>query len=206
MQEEQSEFGQVTPEGDQQLGSEPLSPQAQRKNAIAIFGIVLLFLVAVVAFAFAPRGNPVSGQLPNDPSGYPVPALTLDRLDGQGQMSPQDFAGQPVVINFWGAWCVTCKEEAALLAAAEKKWRDQGVVFIGIDSKDTEAAAKAFEAEYGIEYPSIVDSDGSVGLAWGITGYPETFFIGKDGRIASKFIGSFTDAETLDTYVASILN
>lgn len=206
MQEERSEIGETPDLGKRAPATEQLSAQAQRKNAIAIFGVVMLFLVAVVAFAFAPRGNPTSGVLPNDPSGYPLPELTLARLDGAGDLSLQDYVGQPLVINFWGAWCDTCKEEAALLAAAEQKWREQGVVFIGVDSKDTTDAAKAFEAQYGIEYPSIVDSDGSVGLAWGITGYPETFFISKDGRIDSKFIGSFTDADTLDTYIRSILN
>jgi cytochrome c biogenesis protein CcmG/thiol:disulfide interchange protein DsbE len=204
--DEHSEVGQVAAEGDPQMGPEQLSPEAQRKNAIAIFGVVMLFLVAIVAFAFAPRGNPTDGILPNDPSGYPMPELSLERLDGTGELSLQDYVGQPLVINFWGAWCVTCKEEAAFLAAAEKKWREQGVVFIGVDSKDTKDAAQAFEKEYGFEYPSIVDPEGSVGISWGITGYPETFFIGKDGRIASKFIGSFTDAETLDMFIASIAN
>lgn len=193
---------------DESVNNEAVEPEVvpvdNRKRAIAIFGVIMLIMVAIVAFAFSPKGDPVGGVLPGDPVGYELPDLTLDRLDGQGEVSLKDYVGQPMVINFWGAWCTTCELEAEILGNAEREWRDLGVVFIGIDSKDEKTAAQAFEDKYGMDYMSLVDPEGGIAADWGVTGFPETFFIGKDGRISAKYISAI-DAETLNAYLSTII-
>jgi cytochrome c biogenesis protein CcmG/thiol:disulfide interchange protein DsbE len=190
--------------GDTAVAEEPETiPTSRRPAIIALVGVVVL-LVVILAVALAPKGKPAGGVLPIDPKGYAVPAVTLPRLDGQGDLSLADLKGKPVVVNFWASWCTTCKAEADALVAAEKKWRDKGVVFIGIDSVDKNDAAKAYEQQYGVEYDSVVDPSGKTAAQWYVTAYPESFFIAPDGRIVSA-VRNGVDAATLDEHIAQIV-
>lgn len=187
--------------------SDALTPPVVRRTRAVL---VLVALVALLAgffgyVAMAPKGELIEGTLPINPVGFSVPDVRLPALHGNGEIGVRDFVGKPIVINFWASWCVTCKDEAAILGAAERKWRDRGVVFLGIDTSDQNNAAKQFEARYGMDYESLVDADGVVGPNWGVTGYPETFFVGRDGRIVSKFISAI-DAATLEQRITDILN
>lgn len=190
--------------------TEPTTPDAlgggasRRGAAIVLAAIVVALAVFFYVIATAPKGAPAEGTLPVNPVGYMVPDLRLPRLDGEGDLNLHQFLGQPLVINFWASWCVTCKDEAAILGEAERAWRDQGVVFIGIDQRDKPEAARAFERRYRMEYLSLVDAAGVVGPNWGVTGLPETFFVGRDGRIVSKYISNI-DAETLDSRIRELL-
>lgn len=177
-----------------------------RRGAIFVFVTIIVLLAGFFGYvAMAPKGKPADGTLPINPVGFAVPDLRLPALSDGRDLGLRDFVGKPVVINFWASWCVTCKDEAAIMGEAERKWRDKGVVFIGIDASDKTAEAKAFEKQYGMEYESLFDKDGVVGPDWGVTGYPETFFVGKDGRIVSKFISAI-DPITLDERIAEITN
>lgn len=189
--------------------AEPASvppPAVNRRGASLVLAVVIIVLAGFFGYvAMAPKGKPADGTLPMDPVGFAVPDLRLPTLNKPGELGLRDLVGKPVVINFWASWCVTCKEEAAIMGDAERKWRDKGVVFIGIDASDKDDEAKRFEALYGMDYESLVDRDGVVGPDWGVTGYPETFFVGRDGRIVSKFISAI-DAATLDQRILEILN
>lgn len=185
------------------LATETVPGPNRRGAAIVLVAIVVLLAGFFGFVAMAPKGKPADGTLPIDPVGYAVPDVRLPKLNTSGELSLRSLKGKPVVINFWASWCVTCKDEAAIMGAAERKWRNQGVVFIGVDASDKDKEAKAFEALYGMEYESIVDRDGVVGPNWGVTGYPETFFVGKDGRIVSKYISAI-DAGTLDARIAEL--
>jgi len=197
----------------------PPSPSGGgRGRGVAIGAIVLGLALAMVWVALEARNG---GGLGQDPFGRAAPDFELPLLaggndggwklpaggggDGKAQtLALSDLEGKPVVLNFWGSWCGPCREEAPILAAAESGWRDRGVVFLGVDSKDAEPDALAFEEEFGIEYHSVVDGDGALGAEYGVFGYPETFFIDADGVIRTKHVGPI-DAATLETYIAQIL-
>jgi cytochrome c biogenesis protein CcmG/thiol:disulfide interchange protein DsbE len=184
--------------------SEDSSGRGSRKAGIITLVAVVLAMLVVLGVALAPKGKPSDGILPADPSGYAAPALILPRLDGQGVLSLADLKGKPVVVNFWASWCTTCKAETPTLVAGDAKWRDQGVVFLGIDSVDKDEAAKAFQEQYGMKYESVVDPEGTTAAQWRVTAYPETFFIGRDGRIVSA-VRTGVDDVTLDERIAEIV-
>jgi cytochrome c biogenesis protein CcmG/thiol:disulfide interchange protein DsbE len=178
---------------------------ATRRKGMIILGVVAAVLVAVFGAGMAPKGKPVTGVLPANPAGFAAPPLELPSLNADGNLALSSFIGKPVVLNFWASWCTTCKDEAALLGEAERQWRASGVVFLGVDASDKQDSAKAFAKQYGLDYDSFFDAAGTVGPAWGVTGYPETFFIDTQGRIVSKFVSAI-DANTLNNNIAAIAN
>ena len=118
----------------------------------------------------------------------PAPPVTFPTFEG-GRVSLGDLRGHPIVMNFWAAWCVPCREEAPLLEGIWKAYREKGLVVLGVDTQDLSEPAQGFIKRFGITYPNVRDPDGTVAHLFGTTGVPETFFIGADGRILGKFPG-----------------
>jgi cytochrome c biogenesis protein CcmG, thiol:disulfide interchange protein DsbE len=167
-----------------------------------VLAVVVLIALAGVGWAAARAMG--GGALGQDPFGRRAPAFRLPRLQGGGTLALADLRGKPVVLNFWASWCIPCRGEAPVLASAEDRWRDRGVVFLGIDTKDRQGEAVAFQARYGITYASVADERGELQASYGVLGFPETFFIGRDGSIVAKYIGPI-DRATLDANIASIV-
>lgn len=96
------------------------------------------------------------------------------------------------MVNFWGSWCGPCRAEAPDLARLSAQTSSEGVRFIGVDIRDDQAAAAAFEHEYGIVYPSLFDpaDSAAAGFApWPPVGTPTTYVLDTHGRIAAVFSG-----------------
>ncbi len=119
----------------------------------------------------------------------PAPSVALPAFDGR-QVSLEGLRGHPVILNFWASWCVPCREEAPILEAIWSEFRVRGVIVVGVDTQDLETPARRFLAQHGITYLNVRDPDGHVAHLFGATGVPETFFIGRDGRIRGKFAGA----------------
>ncbi len=117
-----------------------------------------------------------------------APDFTMQTFDGQS-ITLSELRGQVVVINFWASWCPPCREEAPYLEATWRKYKDQGVVFIGVDYVDTEPEARAYIAEFDITYPNGPDLQTRISQAYNIQGVPETFFVAKDGTLRGVHIG-----------------
>ncbi|HZR92691.1 MAG TPA: TlpA disulfide reductase family protein [Gaiellaceae bacterium] len=115
--------------------------------------------------------------------------FTLERVNGTGTLQLASLRGKVVVLNFWASWCNPCKQEARIIEAAWRRYRSRGVVVVGVDSKDFAGDARSFMRRYGITYPVVRDGDGSLWGPYGVTGLPETRFIGRDG----KYVGSQID-------------
>jgi cytochrome c biogenesis protein CcmG/thiol:disulfide interchange protein DsbE len=124
-----------------------------------------------------------------------APTLTLERLDTGEQVSLSDYRGRPVVVNFWASWCIPCKDEAPELQRTYEKYRSQGLVVLGIDAQDFRQDAKRFAKRYGITYPILYDGRGSTLGKWGVSGFPETFFVDRSGKLVGERIQGGIDSE-----------
>lgn len=134
----------------------------------------------------------------NTSSTAAAPDFTIDTLTGE-TISLSDFKGKPVVVNFAASWCGPCEYEAPVLAAAYEKYKDQ-VVFIGIAVKDNESSQKAFAEKHGLTFPIGMDPAGNIGYQYqkagkvSISAIPMTFFIDKEGNIATYWVGPLTES------------
>ena len=167
---------------------------------------VLGAVFAVFAYALTRETTLVSPLIGRTAPGFEFPLFEpvgADPVAPAGtNLALADLAGKPVVLNFWASWCLSCREEAAVLEAG---WRRYGpeVAFVGIAVNDEPDAARAFIARYGKTYFLGPDASGSVAVDYGLHGVPETFFIGADGRVLSRHVGPLTPGD-LDRAVADL--
>lgn len=136
------------------------------------------FIPSVLIGRDAPATNlpPVSGLARN---GQPVPGLAAE-----------DFKGAVTVLNVWSSWCASCPEEVPLLVQLA---RDQRIRVVSINYKDSADNARKFLNRYGNPFAaSGADLNGRASIEWGVYGVPETFLIGRDGKITYKLVGGIT--------------
>jgi cytochrome c biogenesis protein CcmG/thiol:disulfide interchange protein DsbE len=125
-----------------------------------------------------------------------APAFTLDRLDTEGgRLALADLRGKAVVVNFWASWCIPCRDEAPVLQKTYERYRDRGLVVLGVDVNDFKEDARRFMKRYGITYPVAYDGKGSTVGKWGVRGFPETFFVDRSGTLVGERIEGAVDIE-----------
>jgi cytochrome c biogenesis protein CcmG/thiol:disulfide interchange protein DsbE len=162
--------------------------------------IVLIPLIAFLALAalFMYRlgaGDP--SRIPSALIGHPAPTTNLPAVAGlerDGKPVPgldgATFTGAVSLLNVWASWCVPCHDEAPLLM---KLAADSRIRVVGINYKDQADNARRFLGRYGNPFAANgADAKGRAAIEWGVYGVPETFVIGRDGRIAYKLIGPIT--------------
>ncbi len=134
-------------------------------------------------------------------------AVGLD-LDGD-PLKLSDFAGQVVVLNVWASWCAPCRAEAPALEEVALQFAGKGVQFIGLNTRDSQAAAQAFTRNFDVTYPSLVDTDGRIQLLFNDSlppqAIPSTIVIDQQGRVAARALGTVTSA-TLRAMIEPLLD
>lgn len=137
--------------------------------------------------------------------GEKVPNFTLTTFDGE-QISLDEMKGKVVVLNFWASWCKPCEEEAADLEAAWRIYEPRGdVIFLGVDYVDTETEAAVYLEKFDITYPNGPDLRTKISQAFRIRGVPETYIIGKDGKLAAFKISPFISLAEIQSMIDPLL-
>ena len=180
--------------------STPATPPRRRSLLMALPLVLFAGLAALFWFRLGDRDP---SRIPSALLGRPAPATVLPPVEGLVNngaavpgLDPGAFKGKVSVVNVFASWCVPCHDEAPLLTAMARDTRFQ---VVGINYKDAPDNARRFLGRYGNPF-SIVGADGNgrAGIEWGVYGVPESFIVGRDGKIAYKLVGPVTP-ENIET-------
>lgn len=165
-------------------------------------GTALLIMALLLAVGGALRPDPrAAAREPDAPGGprarpevgYPAPDFELPTLEG-GTVRLSDLRGKVVFINFWASWCPPCRAEMPEIA----KLRAEGIpdlVILGVDLTHTEPSVetvRSFMGDNGYDWPVALDVRGEVTSAYRVVSIPTSYFIGPDGVITAKHVGTLT--------------
>jgi cytochrome c biogenesis protein CcmG/thiol:disulfide interchange protein DsbE len=176
-----------------------MSEVAAPKRRPLLMALPLLGFAVVAALFWFKLGAGDPARLPSALIGRPAPATALPALEGLTAngapvpgLDPAVFQGRVSVVNVWASWCVPCHEEAPLFMTLAQ---DKRIQIVGINYKDGADNARRFLGRYGNPFGIVgVDGNGRAAIDWGVYGVPETFIVGRDGRISYKLVGGVTAA------------
>lgn len=169
-----------------------------RAAGFGLAGLAMVGFLWLMAWGIFNK-SPVTGLSGFMRVGRPAPDFTLPLLD-KGDIVLSELQGRPLVINFWNPFCVQCREEARGLERAWRAYKDDGVVFVGVDTPmipDSGESARAYIKEFGVTYPNGRDADGRITVDYGVIGLPVTFFVNGEGVVERRWVGAIPEAQLM---------
>lgn len=173
--------------GQPPMVPEPPMPEGGRNPLALVVVAVIVAGMLYFGFHMARRPGPEAPGVLSKST--PAPDFTLESLDGKN-MRLSDFRGKAVLLNFWATWCGPCKIEMPWFVDLQKEYGPQGLQIVGVamDDSSKEDIAK-FAQEMGVNYPVLIGKEAVGDEYGGVPALPESFFIGRDGKIVDKIIG-----------------
>jgi cytochrome c biogenesis protein CcmG/thiol:disulfide interchange protein DsbE len=150
---------------------------------------LLVALAGVASLVLVPSAGSEAAQV-----GQPAPAVALPDMAGR-EVTLAALRGRAVALNFWATWCPPCKEELPVLAEAWRGARGSCVEFVGVTEESSREDAVAEVTRHAVPYPVVLDADGAVARAYGVTGLPRTYLIDAEGNVRKVFSGRVTRAQ-----------
>jgi cytochrome c biogenesis protein CcmG, thiol:disulfide interchange protein DsbE len=179
----------------------------KQRNLLLLLPLIVFLALAALFFYRLGAGDPA--RIPSALIGRPAPVTNLPPLpglhrDGKSVPGPgaTTFQGSVTLVNVWASWCVPCHDEAPFL---EQLAKDKRIQLVGINYKDPPDNARRFLNRYGNPFSAVGrDEAGRASIDWGVYGVPETFLVGRDGRIAYKLVGPITTDNLARTLLPEI--
>lgn len=188
---------------------------SRRRAALALWLGVLSVAAGVAALAILQlrtQGSSATGgfDVADHPAraetqNAPAPNFELPSLQGGEPIALSSLRGNVVVLNFWASWCAPCRREAPGLRRVSERYAVEGVRILGVDFLDSEVDGRAFVKEFGLPYPSVSDTAGSLADDYGLIGFPTTFIIDPGGTIRYRFVG-YLDEDVLEEALNDVLS
>ena len=149
-------------------------------------GLVLLLILGLVSNE---EHLTIDRQITNHKA-VPAPDFTLPVLSAAGNVGPEgtqlalsSLRGRPVIVNLWASWCLPCRDEAPILESLWTRYREKGLVVLGVNTQDIPSDAKAFISRFGLTFPSVRDGTDRTQRKFETAQLPETFVIDPDGQM-----------------------
>ena len=159
-----------------------------KRNPLALV-VVAIVVAGMLFFGFRMARRSGAGSAPRITQATLAPDFTLESLDGRSTRL-SDFRGKAVLLNFWATWCSPCKIEMPWFVELQKQYAKDGLQIVGVamDDASKEDIAK-FAKDMGVNYPILIGKEAVGDLYGGVPAMPESFFIGRDGKVVDKIIG-----------------
>jgi peroxiredoxin len=138
-------------------------------------------------------------------AGFAAPGFTLETLDGETR-TLSDLQGQVVIVNLWATWCPPCRAEMPALERVWQEYRDDGLLVLAINQRESANRVRAFVDELGLTFPVLLDRDGAVGFRYQLRAYPTTFFIDRDGIIRDVVLGGPMSEALIASKVSELIS
>ncbi|MBZ9997817.1 DsbE family thiol:disulfide interchange protein [Mesorhizobium sp. BH1-1-4] len=173
------------------MSSEIETPTPTRRRLFVFLPLLVFLGLAGLFLSQLLSGRDVS-EVPSALIGLPAPRTSLPALEGSNLpgLDSNAFAGKVTLVNVFASWCAPCREEHPVLLGLAQ---DKRFTMAALNYKDRPENARRFLGDLGNPFQAIgVDEAGRTAIDWGVYGVPETFLIGKDGKIAYKHVGPLT--------------
>jgi len=165
-----------------------------------VTGVLMGALVGLLLYRVVPYLRVYDVEM-----GDKAPAFTLSGDTGTG-MSLDDYKGKYVLLNFWATWCPPCIQELPSLNNIHERFRDKGLVVVGISVDEDKQAYQQFLKARGVTFPTARDPEQTVNTRYGTTKFPETYLIDPDGYVRRKYVGPEDwERPEIVNYLSSIL-
>lgn len=170
---------------------------------LALNGCATTPAATPVALSDAPTPRiPTLSACPGKGAASDLPSVHLRCLTSDTNVDMSRLAGRPVLVNLWASWCAPCQRETPLLVRAQARV-GSSVEFLGVNSMDDTNSARDFLAAFGVHYPQVVDSSGTLLHRLGGSGLPMTVLLDATGRVTFTRHGELR-AGDLDKALASL--
>ena len=150
-----------------------------------------IFALLAIVLAIGIKHSPEKGVIASPLIGKPAPQFSLPSLtDPTHTVSSATLRGRWYLLNVWGSWCATCREEHQMLLDVRRSGR---VTLIGLDWRDDDSEARSWLGQLGDPYEVVaVDHDGRTAIDWGVYAAPESFLVNPEGIVVYKCMGELT--------------
>ena len=169
---------------------------------ISAAGIFIAALMFLLAYGLSNRSSP-TGRSGQQLIGSVAPVVDGELIDGN-YYSYSEADSPVLVINFWASWCPPCRRETPSFEKLWRSYKDDNVVFLGINVQDSKEDALRYIDEFDVTFPNLLDSDGTITVDYGVTGLPVTFFVDSDRKIIGRWVGSISE-KRLDSKIREII-
>jgi cytochrome c biogenesis protein CcmG/thiol:disulfide interchange protein DsbE len=188
----------------EQAQNQPQAAEQPKRSRLMLLLPLAIFLALAAVFLMQLLSGRDISEVPSALIGQPAPVTNLPPLEGGSLpgLDSKQFAGKVTLLNVFASWCAPCREEhPVLLALAE----DKRYALVALNYKDKPENARRFLGELGNPFSAIgADEAGRTAIDWGVYGVPETFVVGKDGRIAYKHVGPLTPDSVRDQLLPQV--
>lgn len=182
------------------MASPPKTATPPESSAPWHYGLVALGVLILLAALprLALHRNPLIGK--------PAPDFALDVIhNGEpgAKLQLAKLQGQPVLLAFWATWCGVCRAETPALNRVAERYKDRGLVVVGVDTNDKPGLGAPIAKRLGMVYPIVYD-DRDVDDLYGVEALPTLVVVGRDGQVQAVRVG-LTDESALDALVSAVL-
>jgi len=185
------------------LENQAVTPAVNETNGRQIKSVYIITAFVVLVAFLGLLGWGLARAQKSPISSGSAPDFTLTSYNGK-TLTLSKLRGQVVVVNFWASWCPPCRVEAPYLEQTWRKYKDRGVVFVGVDYADTEPNALAYIKEFDITYFNGPDLGTRISQSYNIKGVPETYYVARNGEVRGNTIGPLSPPQ-LDQKIDGLL-